>query len=322
MEYFDISKAKLRIPNLWDKDWENVIDESDEDVKILIKAQYRAVCLLKNIEDISFSFKRAAWLLLWTRLFKIIEGTRSAASYNSELILEIIERILFEYQIQVLTIAEENQNDRLSAFSAWCLYNDYQYQESLLSPDTMDGIWDIDEEKNILKNQNEELIHKKLFAPLNEDNLITDNHKAKKRKFVHKNQEHIKRDRIKSWFSNDEIKPWIEKIQSMKYKNPSFFQIFDENQKSFFKRLEVMKLNDKDLKFAYIIYKKSSMKINGSSFHNPLIINSEIVFPKFTGSDDQITDLQKRIGKSCYDICVVLTFLRDYAWGKDSQINK
>ena len=314
MDYFDISKAKLVIPSLWDKDWEHVIEESDEDNKIIFQAQSRAADLLKNIEDHSFTFKRAAWLILWTRLFNILESTKFATSFNSELILEILERMLFEYQIQVYTIAEVNQSDRLSAFSAWCLYNDYKYQESLLSPEVMDGIWDIEEEKNILENKDERQIHEKLFAPLSEDNLITDYDEAKKKKSSHKSQESIKRDRIKSWFNNEEIKPWIENIESLNNRNPSFFQLFDKTQKNFFKRLKAMKVNDKDLKFAYIIYKKTSMNIHGSSFHNPFTINPEMIFPNFTGLKTKIVDIQKRIGENCYDICVVLAILRKYAW--------
>lgn len=314
MDYFDISKTKLIIPNLWDKDWESVIEESDESEKLIFQAQCRAANLLKNIQDHSFSFKRAAWLNLWTRLFNILEGTKAATSFNSELVLEILERMLFEYTIQVHTIAETNQGDRLKAFSAWCLYNDYKYQESLLSPEIMDGIWDIEEEKDILENESKKQFHEKLFAPLFEDKLMTDYREAEKNKFSHKSQEYKKLDRIEHWFNNDEIKPWIKKIKSLNNWNPSFFQLFDKNQKSFFKRLKAMKFNDKDLKFAYIIYKRASMNIHGSSFHNPFTINPEMVFPNFTGSKNKITDIQKYIGKSCYDICVILTILRQYAW--------
>nr|MCU0601015.1 hypothetical protein [Desulfobacterales bacterium] len=199
MDFFDITKTKLEIPNLWDMDWDRVIEECDENEKIIYQAQYRAAKLLKNIKDRSFTFKRAAWLNLWTRLFNILEGTKSAISFNSGLILEILNRILFEYTIQVYTIAEVNQGDRLIAFSAWCLYNDYKYQENLLSSDVMDGIWDIEEEKNILENEFEKQIHEKLFAPLSENTRITDYHEAKKKKFSHKSQEYIKRERIKNW---------------------------------------------------------------------------------------------------------------------------
>ena len=79
-----------------------------------------------------------------------------------------------------------------------------------------------------------------------------------------------------------------------------------------------MKYNDKDLQFAYIIYKKASMSIHGSSFHNLFTINPEMIYSKFTGSKNEIIDMQKHIGKSCYDICVILTILRKYAWAEQN----
>ena len=39
-----------------------------------------------------------------------------------------------------------------------------------------------------------------------------------------------------------------------------------------------------------------------------------MIFPNFTGLKTKIVDIQKRIGENCYNICVVLTILRKYAW--------
>ena len=316
MDYFDITKTKLIIPKLWDKDWEQAINDSDDTFKQILKTQHRAVTLLKNIDDNSFTFERAAWLCLWTRLFNILDGIKSSVYHKTELILNILDRVLFEYTIQIFTIAEKDQKDRLIAFSAWCLYNDYLFQESILNPSTMEGVWDIEEEKEILEDLEGRQIREKLFGPINDSNLTTDYQEANRKKFSHKSQEYKKQDRIRKWFENKQISPWIKKIESLKKKSPSIFQLFDKTERNFYLRLKNLKLNDKDISFAYILYKQSSMSIHGSSFHDYFTISENSIIPNFTGTTAKVEESIESICSRSNIVIPILLILRNYAWKK------
>jgi len=41
MDYFDISKTKLIIPKLWEKDWDSFIEQTDEEITVVPEAEKR-----------------------------------------------------------------------------------------------------------------------------------------------------------------------------------------------------------------------------------------------------------------------------------------
>jgi hypothetical protein len=319
MDYFDISKVQLIIPELWKKDWDQAIKECDENLTIVLKSQIRLVNLLKDIDDKSFSFRRAAWLCLWTRLFNIVEGISGALQSNSQVLIEILDRMLFESWLQIYTIlgTEKNVNrgERLNAYSAWCLYNDLAFQDYLLQDSIMDGIWDIEEEKSLLEDTPEnQLIREKLFGPQDTEKLTTDFHEANKRKMRHKSQEYKKRDRIEKWLEHEEIAPWIQRIKALKKFNPQFYQVIDKTKKNLFSALKSFNFNEKDIEFAYIIYKQSSMTIHGSSFSKNFTLNSKMIFPNFSGNSESLKKEAAGLGSKIYILGVALAILKKDAW--------
>ncbi len=321
MDYFDITKTKLIIPELWKKDSEQALKKSDEELVIILKAQIRLANQLKDIEDDSFTFSRAAWLCLWTKLFNIADGINGALQSNSETLMDILDRMFFECQLQILTIIgpEENTNkvERLNAYSAWSLYNDLGYQDTLLRKSTMDGIWNIEDEKAILEaSQDEQIYHEMLFGPIDKENLTTDYREAAKQKISHQSQEYKKRDRIEKWLKHEDIQPWIKKIKSLRnHWAPAFYQLFDEQQSSIPKVLKSLNFTEQDMEFTYVLYKQASMAIHGSSFLNNFNYNSEAISPKFTGDSDTVVKRAVCLGKGIYNIGgIALLILKKSAW--------
>lgn len=327
MDYFDISKTRLTIPELWKKDWDALIEETDKEMRVLPEAQKRIAFLFKDIDDNSFTFGRAAWLCLTTRLFNISNAVVGACHSNSDLLFDVLQRIFLEYWFQVYTMALpkslEKRRDYLNAYAAWSLDCDLMYQKYLLKPSVMDGIWDIEEEKEYIESSEEEkLIREKLFGPTNTEKLTADYHEAQKRKMDHKSEEYKKRERIKKWLKHEDVKLWTERINTIRRKrrnpNLSFYELFDKSQTSFYQKIKSKELSDKDLEFLYAEYKKSSMKIHGSSFLDNFIVNPKILFPKIMGDSDSNTEKAILIGSMATSLFFPLLFLKKAVWPKSS----
>ena len=143
MNYFE--GFKLYIPELWTKEWDVVISDAEGISKEILKVQYHAAQFLEQIDDFKVTPEKLAWLAFWTRIFSSLEAVLLALANDSEYILRIISRAVFEDSLHAQLLLKEsspsvtNISDRLSAYAAWCLWNDRKVYQDILS--NLEGIW-------------------------------------------------------------------------------------------------------------------------------------------------------------------------------------
>jgi len=146
----------IKVPTIWDRNWEDAIDKAEGIEKTILVFQARAANLLKSIDDFKATPDRLAWLSLWTKAFSAIDSVWGALERNSEYVLEIVSRVAFETLLHVKTIAEpltdnitnltpdsyKKATDRLRAYTVWCCWNDQQYYKEYLNFRNMEATYD------------------------------------------------------------------------------------------------------------------------------------------------------------------------------------
>ena len=329
----DIESYSIKIPELFDKDWNKAISEADGIYKELTICQARAANLLKSINDSKATFERISWISLWTKVFAITDAIFSAVTRNSEYLIAILTRVSFEQMLQVYTIAEpihkhfENDEtangsksklhnevvawketvDRLKAYAAWCLWNDKQYFEELLHFKTQNGIFDIHPAVDIANDPAKLAFYESIYGILDAE---TDYREVKKERLRFQDNAQRNLVRIKSWLNYRELLPW-KKLISTKQKNKpvTFFSLFNESEYSIAKRLKGM-----DARWMYASYMRGAMFIHGSTIENTLHFRNGIFTPLFIGTDESVQQSADGITTLCTYITILLYTLSKQLW--------
>ena len=191
MEPLDPRKLKLLIPDIWDTEWVEAIEEAEGLDEFLLSIQARAAHLLKPINDYDVTFERLAWLSLWTRAFSILDGVRAAILRESIFLLQVLARMEFELVLHTHTILASDPVDRLRAYCAWCISNDRSFQRKVVDPKTLDAVWDVEPVRQLIENPSDLEIHERLFGPLPEE-MDIDEHEARRSRFRQQDRERHK----------------------------------------------------------------------------------------------------------------------------------
>lgn len=334
----DIESYSIKIPELYDIDWNKAISEADGIYKELTICQARVANLLKSINDSKATFERISWISLWPKVFAMTDAIFSAVTRNSEYLIKILTRVSFEQMLQVYTIAEpihkhfENDKtangiksklynevaawketaDRLKAYAAWCLWNDKQYFEELLHFKTQHGIFDIHPEVDIANDPVKLAVYESIFGILDAE---TDYRKVEKERLRFQDKAQRNLVRIKSWLNYRELLPWKEVI-STKQKNKlvTFFSLFNESEHSIAKRLKGM-----DVRWMYASYKQGAMFIHGSSIENTLDFQNGIFTPLFIGTDESVKQSVDWTTSICNIMIMLLHILSKQLWTDENK---
>jgi len=156
--------ATFDIPDLEAGDPEQVIGELGELDASLITARTRAIALLDGLDTTEVTPQRLAWLILWSQIFAAIRGVQAAVVFRSRLLLETTWRFTFEAFLHLQAIIEpallqggEDDSDtprharvdevdrRLTAFAAWCLWNDDHHMDWMTDPRTLESLGSVTE---------------------------------------------------------------------------------------------------------------------------------------------------------------------------------
>lgn len=173
--------ATFDIPSLDGADPEQVVGELGELDASLIAERARAVALLDGLDTTDVTPQRLAWLILWSQIFAAIRGVQAAVVFRSRLLLESTWRFTFEVFLHLQAIIEpalvqEDDGDsapphdraaavdrRLTAFAAWCLWNDDQHMDWMTDPRTLESLGSVTERSDLeadlsaLQSQRQEL---------------------------------------------------------------------------------------------------------------------------------------------------------------------
>lgn len=156
--------ATFDIPDLETGDPDQVIGELGELDASLITARTRAIALLDGLDTTEVTPQRLAWLILWSQIFAAIRGVQAAVVFRSRLLLETTWRFTFEAFLHLQAIIEpalmqggEDDRDtprharvdevdrRLTAFAAWCLWNDDHHMDWMTDPRTLESLGSVTE---------------------------------------------------------------------------------------------------------------------------------------------------------------------------------
>ena len=331
----DLEKLELWIPHLWEKDWGNAIHNASGIEKHLLIIQNRAVNLLSQITDKRVTFARLAWLNLWTKLFSTLEGVFCTIPKNSLYVLRMLGRASFEQALHAKTIKEptikehtESKNSkkgkvstdlirnlekravkRLEAYAAWCIWNDLNFYERLVSPEILDAAWDPEPAQQIFRNLERLEAYESVYGQLK---VETDEKELKKGRLRQQDEGQHELYRLRKWLDHPDLKPWHEKLKGGKKNNfMTFFTLVGEDQRGVPKTL-----NEFDLSFVYPLYSEGSMAIHGSSLYQFLNLDNKSAVPLLVGTDDEVTGKIEEIGGNCYQVIIVLYSLGRQIWSE------
>lgn len=182
--------ATFDLPHLSTDDPEQVIDELGDFDADLLAERNRAVALLHELDMTEVTPQRLAWLILWSQTFAAIRGVQAAVVFRSRLLLETTWRFTFELFLHLQAIVEPalippdeaeepggakadaasseaaraaEVDRRLTAFAAWCLWNDDHHIDWMMDPRTLESLsslverTDLEADLSMLRSQRQEI---------------------------------------------------------------------------------------------------------------------------------------------------------------------
>lgn len=104
MTTFEFESVTLLIPALWDKPWDELIDEAEGLEREFLRAQARYARMLQRVASSPTTPEKVGWLALWSRLFGCLTGGRGAAIWESRFAESVIMRVANEATLHVQAI--------------------------------------------------------------------------------------------------------------------------------------------------------------------------------------------------------------------------
>ena len=179
--------AMFDIPDLGPNAPEQFADELADLDPDLLAERGRAVRLLDGMDTTDVTPPRLAWLILWSQIFAAIRGVQAAVVFRSRLLMESTWRFTFETFLHLQAILEPvlDRGDgapdasasdalapdanareverRLTAFTAWCLWNDDNHIGWMVDPRTVQSLNELVERNDLeadlsaLRSQRQEI---------------------------------------------------------------------------------------------------------------------------------------------------------------------
>jgi hypothetical protein len=328
----DLKKMGFDIPNLWEKNWAEVIETAEEPSKTIIRIQKRAALILKDKDQFQVTFARLAWLNIWSKTFSALDGTICALAKDSIYLLRILTRTTLELQLHLHTIMkpmlnlyEQNQKpvsdqskkeketiltNRLEAYASWCIWNDRLHYKKFLKPDVLEAVWDPEPALKILNDPDSIMVHEAIFGKLD---VETNHRKLKKGRLIQQNTGYHRIRKLETWLNHPVLARWHQKLKFLagtKKKNfVTFFSLIEDEQMGIPKEMKNI-----EIPFAYPVYNEGSMAIHGSSLDQFLHFGETKVTPLFMGLPEEIISVAQQIGRTCNHIIVWLFLLQTVIW--------
>lgn len=300
--------SKLVVPALWEEPWSEAIENATPGTdRQIVFTQSSGAHLLRLIEERTFSFERLAWLTLWNKSYWILDSARSAFRTSAEYALDVLARVSFELWLHVKTIAEQDGDERLRAYTAWCIASDVNYQQQLVRPDTLDAIWDSRPAQNILSDQARLEEWEKMFGPLKID---VDQKNLRAGRFRQQNQERHRLHRLKSWLAHKDLLPWKRKLDLLTRNQfqVSFFALVDPSVSSVRKQLRSL---ETEPHLMYLPYVQGSLWIHGSTLEQIMDFASDrSIGPRPPRNAESCQSMADFIQSECMNVFISLNQLR------------
>jgi hypothetical protein len=336
-KHTDLEKLYFSIPRLWEKDWNQTINNASGVQKNILIVQKRAADLLSQISDTRVTFARLAWFNIWTRVFSILEGIFCALPKNSLYVLHLLGRTSFEMTLQAQSIMEpvlrihqgiEKENKttnasnplkngkeesikRLEAYAAYCIWNDSLYYDQIVKPENLNTVWDAKPAEQIYEDLNRLAAYEAIYGKLK---VETDEQELKKGRLRQQDEGQHRLHRLRTWLDHPDLIHWHNRLKKCGYM--TFFTLISEAKTSVKNSLDGF-----DLSFGYSIYSEGSMVIHGSTIDQFIHFGDKSVTPLFLAAEDQITEKSEEIGNNCNQVILLLYFLLKIIWPQQSSSN-
>ena len=261
----------------------------------------------------------------------MLQAARGALSRNSEFTLHALQRAATDVTLQMHVIlapisklaevetlphvkvspaakerAWSDVADRMRAHAAWCLWNDRRYWESVLRPGVLQAVWDPQPTREIVGNKEMRSLHEGLFGPLD----LMNEHELEKEQQESRSAATSALERVRSWLADGAMSPWVARIEERATtKNPSFFELFDDEGKSVGGCLRNM-----DLAFAYVPYMQESMLLHSSTLDLIFTYGQDALYPDLVGSREVVEGMARGVGDECARVLLQLELVRGHIW--------
>lgn len=179
--------ATFDISDLGASDLEQVAEELADLDPDLLAERARAVTMLDGVDTTDVTPPRLAWLILWSQIFAAVRGVQAAVVFRSRLLMESTWRFSFETFLHLQAILEpaldgdegasggsapdapapeaivREVERRLTAFTAWCLWNDDNHMGWMMDPRTVQSLNqaaeqnDLEADLSALRSQRQEI---------------------------------------------------------------------------------------------------------------------------------------------------------------------
>ena len=262
--------ATFDIPELDTTDIDQVVGQLSDLDATLVSGQARALGLLEGLDATDVTPQRLAWLILWSQIVAALRGVQAAVVFRSRLLLESTWRFTLEVFLHLLTIVEPALDEegqiadalppecvaqvkrRLTAFAAWCLWNDDHHIDWMLDPRTL----------------------KSLDALAEREHLEEDLSAVR-----------LQREALWALMDTDDLDPWIRKMDRRR-EGPearqvySFYELLGLETTSISQRLITL-----DSGASIGAYSRASVVLHGSTASHFLSVQDGKVTPRWSGEE-------------------------------------
>ncbi len=332
-----LSGYDLTLPQVpSDDEWQKMLRALEGMNKEAAIVKAKGCSLLENIHETKATTERIGWLNIWAKTLMVLESAISAYEIHSGFLLNILSRAAFEWVLHILTIIDPLSNffnqthnnpkveintrsidlmkkpviNRLRAYTAWCLCSDKKYYEEISGSRTLDGIWNPDPARDLIRNKQASEFYEQFIGKL--DIEVADEEISKGRHdFKRKYKGRI--DRIDHWLQDPNLRPWADKIRRLPYNEDNFFSLFKKEDERSSIRSQLLKHK---VQFSYGLYSASSMILHGSTMEHFMMLGDTFVAPRLAFEESK-TDAQfDLIVSDCNMIFLYLGMLDHFVLSK------
>ena len=324
MKALTLDELTLFVPNIWDKPWDESIEDAEGVDREFLRVQAAYARLLQRIAPTPATAEKIGFLSLWSRFFGALAGGRGASEWKSRFAVSVIGRVALESSLHLQAvmlpileadisdgpdIGEEHwaaTRDRLCGYVAWSLRGDELLYERLSRSRTLEEAFDPVPERDFIQQLGpaqeawERISHQRLEL-VSDQEASHDLEKAKRR---------LKQSsqRISTWLSDPRLAPWIAKLKDLE-NSPNvkgavtLFQLFGlpPSVSQFLKR--------RGASIAYIGYLRGSGFIHGSSLEASMLMAGGVVAPDFANLGNGFESATNSVLSDCALARVLLDLL-------------
>ncbi|MGH7570821.1 MAG: hypothetical protein ACREMK_03120 [Gemmatimonadota bacterium] len=253
----------------------------------LLKASEWSFRIAQFLKQAPISGPSVGWYALWAKHFLLLSAVRSALREESSLLLDLLNRPLFELELHIGTIGNprwrggdpesrdfadipvdeppEEIRDRLKAYCAWCLEEDVLLLENRLEPGMLDMLFDYRWQRELVRAMGPYREHHE--RELGEIEIVSDAEAKLDRERYEKALD-ARRAMTERLIKDLDLSEWVDRIRKQRKKRTylPFTDLFESSQGSSKSAGGVKgKLRSMGMPWASLTYSKDSMLLHQSS---------------------------------------------------------